>query len=165
MADAHHRRAESGESFLLPGGDVHTVMLSGAESGGQLAVLEIRCPPGGGPPPHTEPTHAFFRVLEGEVEFSLEQGGALETVVLRAGDTAFVPGRAGHAFHNRSGFPARLIVVGQPAGLEEFIAEAGVPIENPTTPPAPPEISDRAQMEIVFDRRGIKPFQSDSAVW
>jgi quercetin dioxygenase-like cupin family protein len=165
MPDAQYRRGEEGQSYILPGGDVHTVMLSGAESNRSLAVLEIRCPPGGGPPPHTEPTNAFFRVIEGEIQFWLERDGTLETVTLRPGDTAFVPGGAGHAFRNVGGSPARMIVVGQPAGLEDFIAEAGVAIQDAADPPPPPEVHDRDHMEAIFARHGVVAFQVGSAVW
>jgi quercetin dioxygenase-like cupin family protein len=140
-------------------------MLSGEETGGQLAVLDIRCAPGGGPPPHTEPTHAFFRVIDGEIQFSLERNGMLEKVVLHPGDTAFVPAGTGHGFSNASGRPARMIVVGQPAGLEEFIAEVGQLIPEPDNPPPPPKVHDRASMEEIFKRHGVKAFGSDSAVW
>ena len=165
MPNAFYGRADSGDSFHLPGGDIHTVVLSGAESHGQLAVLDIRCAPDGGPPPHTEPTLAFFLVTEGEMEFSLERNGTLDTVLLHPGDTAFVPAGTGHGFRNTSGRPARMIVVGQPAGLEQFIAEVGTLIGDPENPPPPPEVHDRAAMEAIFERHGVRPFQSDSAVW
>jgi quercetin dioxygenase-like cupin family protein len=165
MADTHHRRRGEGTSYLLPGGNVHTVLLSGPESDGHLAVLEVRCPPGGGPPPHSEPTDAFFRVLEGEIEFALERNGKLDTVVLHAGDTAWVPAGAGHGFRNRSDSLSRLLVVGRPAGLEEFIAECGVEIDDAEDPPPPPRIEDRGAMEEIFERHGVLAFEADSAVW
>src|SRR5581483_3041438 len=165
MPDTSHRRRGEGRAFLLPGGDVHTVLLGGEESGGQLCVLEVRCPPGGGPPPHTEPTDAFFRVLEGEIECGLERGGRLETVPLRAGDTAFVPAHAGPSCRNAGEALARLLVVGRPAGLELFIEDAGTLIPDGENPPETPRVHDREAMEAVFDRHGVLPFEAESAVW
>jgi quercetin dioxygenase-like cupin family protein len=165
MPDTSYRRRGRGRHYLLPGGDVHTVLLDGDESQGTLCALEVRCPPGGGPPPHSEPTDAWFRVLEGQIQFQLERDGQLETLLLDAGDTAWVPGGAGHAFKNVGTELARLLVVGRPAGLEEFIAEAGTLIEDGENPPPPPRVHDREEMEALFARHGVEAFQVESAVW
>src|SRR5881227_1536400 len=46
-------------------GDTYTVLLSGEQTAGRLAMLDMLIPPGGGPPPHRHDFEECFRVLEG----------------------------------------------------------------------------------------------------
>ena len=49
-------------------GDVYTVLVSGKQSGGRYALIDMYVPPGGGPPPHRHDFEEMFHVLEGTVE-------------------------------------------------------------------------------------------------
>src|SRR5688500_14870825 len=50
-------------------GDVITVRLDRATTGGVYSLFEELTDPGGGPPPHRHAAAELFYVLEGEVEF------------------------------------------------------------------------------------------------
>ena len=49
-------------------GDTYTVLLSGEQTAGRFAMLDMLIPPGGGPPPHRHDFEECFRVLEGSIE-------------------------------------------------------------------------------------------------
>src|ERR1700712_934297 len=49
-------------------GDTYTILLSGKQTAGRFALIDMHVPPGGGPPPHRHDFEEMFQVLEGEVE-------------------------------------------------------------------------------------------------
>ena len=49
-------------------GNVYTILVSGRQSGGRYALIDMYVPPGGGPPPHRHDFEEMFHVLEGVVE-------------------------------------------------------------------------------------------------
>ena len=118
-------------------GDIYTVLLSGEQTDGRFAMLDMLIPPGGGPPPHRHDFEECFRVLTGSIEVHLRD---LPPVRLRAGDSANIPANAPHAFRNTADAPARLLCTVAPAGLERFFAEFGDPVATRTSPA--PELSD-----------------------
>jgi mannose-6-phosphate isomerase-like protein (cupin superfamily) len=118
-------------------GDTYTVLLSGEQTAGRFAILDMLIPPGGGPPPHRHSFEECFRVLEGSLEVWVRD---LPPVRLEAGDTANIPANAPHAFRNPAQVPARLLCTAAPAGLERFFAEFGDPVPTRTSPA--PSLSD-----------------------
>jgi quercetin dioxygenase-like cupin family protein len=118
-------------------GDTYTVLLSGEQTAGRFAILDMLIPPGGGPPPHRHNFEECFRVLEGSLELWVRD---LPPLRLEAGDTANIPANAPHAFRNPAQVPARLLCTAAPAGLEEFFAEFGDPVPTRTSPG--PSLSD-----------------------
>src|SRR3954465_3841738 len=52
-------------------GDTYTVLLSGEQTAGRFAMLDMVIPPGGGPPPHRHDFEECFRVLAGSIEVQL----------------------------------------------------------------------------------------------
>jgi quercetin dioxygenase-like cupin family protein len=123
-------------------GDTYTVLLSGEQTAGRFAMLDMLVPPGGGPPPHLHDFEECFRVLEGSIEVQL---GDLPPVVLEEGDTANVPANAPHSFRNVAAAPARLLCTVVPAGLEKYFAEFGDPVPTRTSPA--PELGDAERDE------------------
>ena len=123
-------------------GDTYTVLLSGAQTGGRYAMLDMLIPPGGGPPPHRHDFEESFRVLEGALEL-LQPGEP--PVRLEEGDTANVPGGAPHTFRNPTDGPVRVLCTVAPAGLEAFFAEFGDPVASRTSPP--PALTDAERQE------------------
>src|SRR4051812_13526256 len=101
-------------------GDTYTVLLSGEQTAGRLAMLDMLIPPGGGPPLHRHDFEECFRVLEGSLEVRVRD---LPPVRLEAGDTANIPANAPHAFRNAAQVSARVLCTVAPAGLERFFAE------------------------------------------
>ena len=129
-------------------GDTYTVLLSGEQTAGRFAMLDMLIPPGGGPPPHRHDFEECFRVLEGSLEVYLRD---LPPVRLEAGESANIPANAPHAFRNPGDVPARLLCTVAPPGLEKYFAEFGDPVPSRTSP-APP-LSDAERQERL--RRAI----------
>jgi quercetin dioxygenase-like cupin family protein len=120
---------------------IYTIILTGQDTGGRFCVVEMRVPPGGGPPPHRHDFEETFRVLEGEVEFTFRG----EKSVARTGATLNVPANAPHSFRNESGAPARLLCICAPAGQEELFLAVGDPVQHAEGPP--PQLSDAQRAE------------------
>ena len=123
-------------------GDTYTVLLSGEQTAGRFAMLDMLIPAGGGPPPHRHDFEECFRVLEGSLEVVVRD---LPPIRLEAGDTANIPANAPHSFRNPAEVPARLLCTAVPAGLERFFAEFADPVPSRTSPP--PALSDAEREE------------------
>jgi quercetin dioxygenase-like cupin family protein len=123
-------------------GDTYTVLLSGEQTAGRFALIDMLIPAGGGPPPHRHSFEECFRVLEGSVEVTLRDD---PPVRLEEGETVNIPADAPHAFRNAADVPARLLCTAVPAGLEAFFAEFGDRVASRTSPP--PELSDAERGE------------------
>lgn len=123
-------------------GDTYTVLLSGEQTAGRFAMLDMLIPPGGGPPPHRHDFEECFRVLEGALEVRVRD---LPPVRLEAGESANIPANAPHSFRNPGEVTARLLCTVAPAGLERFFAEFGDPVPTRTSP-APP-LSDAERQD------------------
>ena len=94
-------------------GDTYTVLLSGEQTDGRFAMLDMLIPPGGGPPPRHQNFEECFRVLAGSIEVQLRD---LPAVRLEAGDSVNIPANAPHAFRNAGDAPARLLCTVAPTG-------------------------------------------------
>ena len=116
-------------------GDTYRIIVSGKQSRGEYAIIDMQVPPGGGPPPHAHPTfHESFYVVEGEVEFKTEAGKH----IAKKGDLINIPkGGAVHGFKNTSNAMAHLLCTVVPAGLDEFFQEIGTPVQPGEFLPAP----------------------------
>jgi quercetin dioxygenase-like cupin family protein len=144
-----------GRTLLVGGGDYVTYKARSAETGGAYFCFEVATTPGFGPPLHTHDYRELFYVLEGSYEFTLERDGRLDTIVAAAGSAIAVPPNVPHTFKNTTDRPARLLFVHQPAALESFFEEFGVPVERPGETPeglAPP---DFAEMAAALERNGV----------
>lgn len=114
------------------------VKLTGAATGGTLAIFEQLAPPGSATPMHRhDVTDEHFYVLAGEVTFYGPKGAQ------RCGAGAFVPVPRGtvHGFRVTSDSAARLLVLSAPATFERFVRAVSVPAAGQTLPPPgpPPE--------------------------
>ncbi|MCD9574188.1 cupin domain-containing protein [Flavobacterium soyae] len=115
-----------GERLAVAGGN-YRIIISGEQTNGDYAVIEMTVPPGGGPPPHAHPeTQEMFHVLEGELEFKTETG---KQIVTQDGFINIPFGGAVHCFKNISENNARLLCTVVPAGLENLFQEIGIPVE------------------------------------
>jgi quercetin dioxygenase-like cupin family protein len=129
-------------------GDTYTILVTGEQTGGRFAVIDMLVPPGGGPPPHRHAFDEMFHVLEGEIAITFRD----RTVTATAGQTASIPANAPHRFANTGSAPARLLCTVAPAGLERFFAEWGDPVASRTAPA--PRLDDAALGERL--RRGAE---------
>src|SRR3954469_15144805 len=145
-----------GRTLLVGGGDYVTYKARSAETGGAYFCFEIATTPGFGPPLHRHAYRELFYVLEGTYEFTLERDGQTETITGADGTAIAVPPNVAHTFKNASDVPARLLFVHQPAALEEFFEEFGVPVARPGDVPdeaGPPEF---AAMAAALERNGVE---------
>jgi quercetin dioxygenase-like cupin family protein len=115
------------------GTGTYTILISGQDTDGRYALIDMLVPAGGGPPPHRHDFEEMFHVLEGELEISFR--GAPHR--LAPGQTINIPANAPHSFRVISGGPARFLCLCLPAGQEEFFALVGEPLPTRTTLPLP----------------------------
>jgi uncharacterized cupin superfamily protein len=149
----------------VAGGSV-AVRLRGEHTGGSLALIENVLPAGfGGMPLHVHPAfdEAFY-VLEGELTFRYEQDGAVHSVVAGPGDAFTIPTGVGHAFSVTSPEPARYLIIGSPAGIDAFFADAGEAIPAPVLPDADePPAFDRERLVRAFEKYGAAHYDFPAA--
>jgi quercetin dioxygenase-like cupin family protein len=121
-----HRPAETGPAFWGPG-DHYTFLVTGEETNGAYFAMEALVPPGGGPPPHIHRREdETFYLVEGEIEFLLDD----EIVNAGPGDFVNVPRGTVHRFLNTGTGTARMILTFTPAGMERFFEETLEPAPN-----------------------------------
>lgn len=133
---------EAGNSISVAGNN-YRILVTGKDTGGAFATIDMLIPPGGGPGPHA---HADFEesfyVVEGEVEFKSEFG----TYVAAQGSFISIPkGGVVHGFKNKTQQTAHLLCTVVPAGLELFFEEVGQPVA--TGQFLPPPVLDAATLK------------------
>jgi quercetin dioxygenase-like cupin family protein len=141
-------------------GDTYRILVSGKETNGAFATIDMLIPPGGGPGPHSHSAfEESFYVVEGEVEVKSEFGVHL------AGNGTFVnipKGGVVHCFKNKSKTTAHLLCTVVPAGLEEFFEEVGVPVALDKFLPAPHMNEDSIKkLQGIAEKYGQKVFPPD----
>ncbi|MDD7964516.1 cupin domain-containing protein [Actinomycetospora lemnae] len=117
---------------LRLGTDELVVLMSTAESGGDLFAVELRMPPGGGPPVmHRHEPSEVYCVRRGELTFYtgelLADGGwtRVRRVVAGPGDVVPLPGGTPHTIRNESDTDAVAFGVHAPGAVMEGFARAG----------------------------------------
>lgn len=106
------------------------VKVSGEDTGGRSAVVDMRAPKGHMPPLHIHHGEdETFILLEGEL--TVYAGG--ETVRLAPGDTALGPKGVPHTFRVESE-TARWLSACAPAGFDRFVAAVGSPAAERVLP-------------------------------
>ncbi|GAA4523339.1 cupin domain-containing protein [Amycolatopsis samaneae] len=133
------RPGDPGLRHLALAGDVYTILVSGEQTGGRYCLIDMRVPPGGGPPPHRHDFEEMFTVQSGQIRFTCRG----EDVLVRAGETVNIPANAPHFFRNVSDGPARMLCLCAPAGQEEYFLEVAVPVDSADS--APPELTEAEQ--------------------
>jgi quercetin dioxygenase-like cupin family protein len=142
-----------GRTRLVGGGDHVTYKVRSAETGGAYFCFEVSTTPGVGPPLHAHEYRELFYVLDGRYEFTLKREDRLETIVGGAGTAVALPPNVPHTFKNAAGAPARLLFVHQPAALEPFFEEFGVPATGEGTAAEPPDLPT---MAAALERNGVR---------
>ncbi|MEO6849588.1 MAG: cupin domain-containing protein [Mucilaginibacter sp.] len=108
-------------------GDTYRILITGEQTGGAFAAIDMLIPPGGGPGPHA---HADFEesfyVVDGEIEVRSELGN----YTAATGSYISIPkGGVIHSFKNVTSKTAHLLCTVVPAGMENFFEEIGEPVE------------------------------------
>lgn len=117
---------------LRLGTDEVTVLMSSAQSGGALFAIELRMPPGGGPPVmhRHEPAEVYF-VQRGEFTVYIGELGpdggwtAVQRVTAGPGDVVPLAGGVPHTFRNESDVEAVAFCVHAPGTAFEGFVRAG----------------------------------------
>ena len=108
------------------GTDEITVLASGAQTGGAIFAIEIRMPPGGGPPVmHRHQPGEIYYVLEGEFTFYVgDPAAGVRRLTAVAGDAVPLAGNTPHAIRNESAVDAVAVSVHSPAAVMEGFSRA-----------------------------------------
>jgi len=134
-------------------GTLLTVKVGGRQSGGSVCVVVQDCPQGFGAPLHVHSREdEWFYVLEGEMTFYV----ADEVIAARAGSFVYGPSGLPHTFSVDSPGGARFLLVAEPAGFEDFVAELGEPATAPMRPPASVELPSPERLVAVAAEYGIE---------
>ncbi len=125
MRDTERRPkdVQAGKGLLLSVlGERVTIKLTGDESDGACAAVEISTPPQVGPPLHVHhrEDEAFY-VLEGMYEIRV--GGRM--IPAPPGTFAFLPRDIPHSYTNVGYRTGRLLLTITPAGFERFFEDVG----------------------------------------
>lgn len=124
-------------------GDILYFKVTGKDTQGKYAIMESLTPPQLGPPLHVHHREdESFYILEGDYLFEVD-GKQQE---LHAGDFAWAPRDVPHCFQNIGQTTGRMIIVIEPAGIENFFAE----IAALTGPP------DLAKALPIFGKYGLE---------
>ena len=118
--------AQTGQTLSVVG-DTYRLVITGDQTGGAYATIDMLIPPQGGPGPHA---HAGFQesfyVMEGEIVVRSET----QVYTARKGDFVNIPlGGPVHSFKNEATTVAHLLCVVVPAGLEKMFQEIGQPVQ------------------------------------
>ncbi len=139
------RTSPQGEGDTYWTGFSNIIRISGEDTNGAFAVIEMQVPPGYGGPPHIHHNEdETFYTVDGTLEYTVGD----DTIVGDAGTIVHAPRDVPHAFRNPTDTEAIAHTWVHPAGFEEFMAEATPKVTDPTDPP---ELDMARVMEIAPD--------------
>jgi quercetin dioxygenase-like cupin family protein len=141
-------------------GDTYRILVSGNQTDGAFAVIDMLIPPGGGPGPHAHANfNESFFIVDGEIEVKSEMGN----YVASKGAFVSIPkGGVVHSFKNTTGNVAHLLCTVVPAGMEEFFEEIGQPVKFEQFLPLPDMNEDFIkQLQAAAEKHGQKVFPPD----
>jgi len=141
-------------------GDTYRLLITGAQTGGKFAVIDMLIPPQGGPGPHAHAQmEESFYVIAGEIVVRSEK----QTYIAREGSFVHIPlGGTIHNFKNESDTNAHLLCTVTPAGLEEMFREIGTPVEPGQFLPPPYLLPDDIErMKKIAEKYGQELFPPD----
>ncbi|MEP6649971.1 MAG: cupin domain-containing protein [Lapillicoccus sp.] len=143
---------DSAERWRL-GTDGITVLATGDQTGGAIFAVEIRMPPGGGPPVmHRAGPLETYHVTSGEFAFYIaEPAGSVRRVVARAGDVVPLRGGTPHTIRNEGEDDATAFVVHSPAAVMEGFSRAAARLAAETV--GPPRMEDVLELA---QRHGVE---------
>ncbi|GAB4043517.1 cupin domain-containing protein [Spirosoma litoris] len=150
---------QEGKSVSV-GGSTYRILVSGKDTEGAFATIDMLVPPGGGPGPHAHANfEESFYVVEGEIEVRSEFGKYAAT----KGSLITIPkGGVVHGFKNKTEQTAHLLCTVVPAGLESLFEEIGQPVAPGQF--LPPPLLDAAtikQLQAIAEKHGQQVFPPD----
>lgn len=137
-----------GHKLKIAGGN-YRIIISGKQTNGEYAVIEMSVPPGAGPNQHEHPDFAeTFFVLEGEVSFKSELG----SYVAKKNSFVNIPkGGIVHGFKNLNDKPAKLLCTVTPAGLDDLFEEMANYMESAASSS---ELEKKENINAIFKKYG-----------
>jgi quercetin dioxygenase-like cupin family protein len=135
--------AGAGQAYKSPIDQV-TILLTGEQTGGAIFMAEAIVPPGCGNPPHIHARESeTFYVQQGTLNIQVGD----KTLNALPGDVVRLPRNVVHSFKNTGNVNARVLVVAEPAGLEQCFEEAFYPDSD--WPDAMPPMNDAFMARII----------------
>jgi len=150
---------QEGPCVAVAGGN-YRILVSGKQTGGEFAAIEMLVPPGGGPGPHAHPDfQESFYVIEGEAVVQSEAGIYTAT----KGAYIVIPkGGMVHGFKNKTNQLLKLLCVVVPSGLEEMFLELGEPVaEGEFLPPPVMDDAMKQKVQALFEKYGQQMYPPD----
>ena len=144
------------------GGHLVTCIARAADTNGVYSLFETHTAPGQGTGLYRQQYEdETFWVLEGIYTFVLSR----EQLTLAAGSYLYVPRRTLHAYANRGGGPARMLVLATPGGIRErFFAEAGERTADRGVSALPGELPDVSRLLGIAQKYGIEILPVDTQI-
>jgi quercetin dioxygenase-like cupin family protein len=138
-----HVPAGTGQIYRSPIDQV-AVLLTGEQTGGAFFMGEAIVPPGCGNPPHSHAreTETFY-LQQGTLTI---QVGDM-TLNASPGDVVQLPRNVVHSFKNTGNVNAKVLIVAEPAGLEQFFQEAFYPAAD--WPDTMPPMNDTFMARVI----------------
>jgi mannose-6-phosphate isomerase-like protein (cupin superfamily) len=122
---------EAGKNLHFPGGDIASIMLSGDQTGGMLAVVACTQAPDSGPPLHIHRNEdELFLIVEGHYSFFAEE----RWVEVGPGGLVYLPKGIAHCYRNIGTTTGRHWVITAPSGWELFMTQYAKELANPQGP-------------------------------
>lgn len=150
---------DDGQSISIVGG-TYRILVTGEQTGGAFATIDMLIPANGGPGPHSHADfHETFYVLDGEVEVTSEAG----SYTAKKGAYVVIPkGGIVHKFKNKTDGIAHLLCVVIPSGLEEMFLAMGKPVAaGEFLPPPPMDEEGMKKITALAERYGQKLYPPD----
>jgi len=141
-------------------GNNYRILISGEETNGAFATIDMIVPPGGGPGPHAHADiNESFYVIDGEIELKSEFG----TTTATKGTFVTIPkGGVVHAFKNITEKNAHLLCIVVPAGLDSFFVEIGTPVDfGEIIPPAQLTSEAISKLQKIAEKYGQEIYPPD----
>ena len=133
-------------------GMLAVIKATAADTGGQMAIVEVTTPPGFAAPLHVHHREdEGFWLLEGDATF--EVGGA--TIEAHAGDYVFGPRDIPHRYTVGSA-GCRMLFLMTPGGFEDFVLATSEPAGSRTLPPPSDEEPDFERLAAIAKAHGVE---------
>lgn len=150
--------ADEGEALWFLG-NLFTLKTVGAQTRGQLTILEFLSPARFAPPLHRHVAEdEMFYVLSGSAEFRCEG----QNLTAGSGDFVFLPVGLAHTFLVGPDEPLRALQITTPSGFEGFAAAVGEPAAQRRLPdpgPIDPAALGHAAQQFAIELLGPPPQQ------
>ena len=133
-------------------GALAVIKATAADTGGQLAIIEVTEAPGAEAPLHVHHREdEAFWILEGDVTF--EVGDVV--IEAHAGDYAFGPRGVPHRY-TVGDAGCRMLFILTPGGFEDLVIAMSEPARSRTLPPAPDGPPDMERMMAAAKAHGCE---------